>query len=189
MSLRLRHLKHAYAVRRAKPVAIDAPSRIQSKVGLTDQDVFGHMTNTRYNGLADVAVAAHLRRAGLFDRLKASGLRLRVVREDVVFHRSLKYPNHFAVETQAIGATGAAIGFEHVFLRGDRRMADVRSLALASDENGVVVDLKPFLAAPLQDLPAAFSGPPGAPRKNEKINLKARNIRFPLLVYLRVAWR
>ena len=151
MSLPLRRFKHVQQARRAAPITFGEKTEMSSKVGLSDQDVFGHMTNTRYNALASIALDCHLMRTGLTNTLTASGKRLVLIKEDVVFHRSLKFPDRFVITTQILKADAKHLVAEHVFQRGSSRMADLRTALRAVDRQGAASDL-PLTSPPLSQI-------------------------------------
>lgn len=89
---------------------------LSAKVALTDQDFFGHMTNTRYNDYAHTALEALLIRAGaLKDNTK--GTPFSIVEDEVAYIRMLKYPNRFDLELQKTGETDALHEFAYTFTR------------------------------------------------------------------------
>lgn len=102
---------------------IDVPTNIRAKVGLTDQDIFGHMTNTRYNAFALLAFKDLLIRTGAKAAATTKGAAFKVLREDVVFVRMLKFPDTFEVDMHLAEIKEDHLVFRHVFRKKDRLIA------------------------------------------------------------------
>ncbi len=99
---------------------LTAPSSIRAKVGLTDQDIFGHMTNTRYNAFALLALEDLLIRSGTKAAATNAGAAIKILREDVVFVRMLKFPDSFEIDIHLARAENETLVFEHEFRKKDK---------------------------------------------------------------------
>lgn len=102
---------------------LDEPFELRAKVGLTDQDIFGHMTNTRYNAFALLALDTLLIRSGAVAAASRASLAFKVLSEDVVFIRMLKFPDSFRVELTLTQTEPERLTFSHAFHKKDKLMA------------------------------------------------------------------
>ncbi|WP_084399929.1 acyl-CoA thioesterase [Henriciella aquimarina] len=104
-------------------------TRIRSRVMLTDQDMFAHMTNSRYFSFSDLAIINYIVRTGCWTKLRKQGWFPVVCSESVTFARMLRAHQAFTVETRLVGWTDTYICLEHCFLRGKKETATVRIVA------------------------------------------------------------
>lgn len=136
---------------------IDVPTSIRAKVGLTDQDIFGHMTNTRYNAFALLAFEDLLIRTGANAAAKQAGVTFKVFREDVVFVRMLKFPDTFTVDMHLAEVKDDQLVFRHVFRKKDRLITTGAITAAIVGNDGKrrpVRDVLPDLPGSADSLPA-----------------------------------
>ena len=120
---------------REKPGFLDT-TRIRSRVMLTDQDMFAHMTNSRYFSFSDLAVINYIVRTGAWPKLRRKGWFPVVAAETVVFASMLRAHQAFEVTTRLVGWTDTFICIEHRFLRDGTETARVRLIArFASRKN------------------------------------------------------
>lgn len=135
---------------------IDVPTSFRAKVGLADQDIFGHMTNTRYNAFALLAFEDLLIRTGANAAAKQAGAAFKVLREDVVFVRMLKFPDTFTVDMHLAEIQDDQLVFRHVFRKKDRLIttgAVTAAIARSDGERRPVRDILPDLPGPSDALP------------------------------------
>ena len=104
-------------------------TRIRSRVMLTDQDMFAHMTNSRYFSFSDLAIINYIVRTGCWTKLRKQGWFPVVASETVIFSGMLRAHQAFEVETRLVGWTGTYICLEHRFMRNSRERARVRIVA------------------------------------------------------------
>ncbi|MEO1101203.1 MAG: acyl-CoA thioesterase [Pseudomonadota bacterium] len=129
---------------------IDVPTSIRAKVGLADQDIFGHMTNTRYNAFALLAFEDLLIRSGANTAATKAGATIKILREDVVFVRMLKFPDAFKVDMHLAEIKNDQLVFRHVFRKKDRLIttgAITATIVGPDGERRAVRDILPDLKA------------------------------------------
>lgn len=90
------------------------------RVWPTDLDVLGHMTNSRYLSIMDVARTDLLLRGGVVGKLKAKGWYPVVVDQTIQFRRSLMPFREFQVKTEVTGYDEKHIILRQTFLVKDR---------------------------------------------------------------------
>lgn len=93
---------------------------IRSAVWLGDQDPMGHMTNSRYSSFTDLAVMNYMGRTGAFGAFRKRGWLPVIQYESFFYHRMLRYPQKFEVQTRLIGWEGTYMVFQHEFISGER---------------------------------------------------------------------
>ncbi|WP_300378982.1 acyl-CoA thioesterase [Henriciella sp.] len=113
---------------RERPGLFDI-TRIRSRVMLTDQDMFAHMTNSRYFSFSDLAIINYIIRTGCWKKLRKQGWFPVVCSETVVFSRMLRAHQAFEIETHLVGWTSTYICLEHRFTRKNKETARVRIVA------------------------------------------------------------
>ncbi|MGD2131235.1 MAG: thioesterase family protein [Maricaulaceae bacterium] len=89
------------------------------RVWPTDQDMFRHMTNSRYFSLTDVCIVDYMLRTGAWPILSRRGWLPIVAYEDLAFRRMLRFPRRFCVRTRLLGWDEAYVVLSHVFERAD----------------------------------------------------------------------
>jgi acyl-CoA thioesterase FadM len=85
----------------------------------TDQDMFRHMTNSRYFSLTDVCIIDYMLQTRVWPILSRRGWLPIVVYEDMAFRRMLRWPQRFLVRTRLAGWDEARVILTHVFVRAD----------------------------------------------------------------------
>lgn len=101
------------------------PTRLKFRVWLTDQDMFAHMTNSRYSSFSDLGTINYLIRAGFGKVLRKRGWAPVVCAQSMVVSRMLKTPQSFDIETHLVAWNETYIGLQHTFIRNDRPTAHV----------------------------------------------------------------
>ena len=96
---------------------------------LTDQDMFSHMTNSRYFSFSDLGIINYVVRTGAWKQFKRMGWFPVVCAESVTFARMLRAHQAFTVETRLVGWTGTYLCLEHRFPHRDSETARVRIVA------------------------------------------------------------
>ena len=110
-------------------VSLFDTTRIKAKVRLTDQDMFAHMTNSRYFSFSDLAVINYIVRTGTWTKLKARGWIPGVCSESVTLSRMLSWRDRFEIETRLIGWTDTYMCLEHDFLHKGKLTARIRIIS------------------------------------------------------------
>ena len=105
------------------------PAEIRSRVMLTDQDMFAHMTNSRYFSFSDLAIINYVVRTGAWQKFRKQGWFPVVCAESVTFAGMLRAHQAFRVETRLSGWTDTYLCFEHRFWRKDEETARVYIVA------------------------------------------------------------
>lgn len=120
-----------------KDTSIFGSTKLKSRVMLGDQDMFAHMTNSRYFSFSDLGTINFIIRTGCWSHLRKRGWFPVICSEKGVFVRMLRWRQAFEVETRIAGWTDTHICLEHTFLRGDDLVARVKLVArFASRKKG-----------------------------------------------------
>lgn len=122
-----------------KKGALDKAYARTYRVWLTDQDMFMHMTNSRYLSFSDLARLNLLIRTGLLKALKQNGWQLEICGQTRTITRMLKAPQAFRMICEIDGWTEKHIAFNHTFKRRGKIHAAVNTLMRVSDKNGIEV--------------------------------------------------
>ena len=93
---------------------------IRSAVWLGDQDPMGHMTNSRYSSFTDLAIMNFMGRTRALIAFRKRGWLPVIQYESFFYHRMLRYPQKFEVQTRLIGWEDTFIVFQHDFISGER---------------------------------------------------------------------
>ena len=130
-------------------------TRIRSRVMLTDQDMFAHMTNSRYFSFSDLAIVNYILRTRAWGKLRRKGWFPVVCAETVVFAGMLRAHQAFEVTTRLVGWTQTYLCFEHRFMRQGVETARVRIVSRFSSrgKEKVTVDDVIALLGVAQDSP------------------------------------
>ncbi|MGB3627091.1 MAG: thioesterase family protein [Henriciella sp.] len=104
-------------------------TEIRSRVMLTDQDMFAHMTNSRYFSFSDLATTNFIIRTNFWSRLRKRGWVPVVTAESVTFVKSLRAHQAFSVKTKLVGWDEKYICLEHDFIHKGQKTARVRIVA------------------------------------------------------------
>ena len=146
----------------AKNTPLDNDFRLTFRVLLTDQDMFLHMTNSRYLSFSDLGGLNLFIRTGLWRALKANGWSLEIAAQTRIIARMLKSPQTFELVSTLDGWTDDYLALGQCFQRGPMVHADVKSLMRIVDSGGTQIKTRPLLDAigasgPSPDLPIGFS--------------------------------
>ena len=107
----------------ARHTPLTAPIRRRFRVWLTDQDMFLHMTNSRYLSFSDLGRVDLFTRSGLNRLLRQKGWRTSISAQTMTINRMLKTPNAFELETRVHGWNDQFLVVEQTFLRKGRNAA------------------------------------------------------------------
>ena len=140
---------------------VTAPSNLRFRVWITDQDMFMHMTNSRYLSFSDLGRMNLFIRSGLRRSMRQRGWRTEICGQTMTINRMLKAPKPFIVETQIHGWDDKFLVVGQRFMRNGKNHAGVVTLLAMQDQDGErlppqdLIDLiEPGLASP--KLSAAF---------------------------------
>ncbi|MEM9573089.1 MAG: thioesterase family protein [Pseudomonadota bacterium] len=106
------------------------------RVWLTDQDMFMHMTNSRYLSFSDLARLNLLLRSGMMKVLRRNKWKLEICAQTRTITRMLKTPNAFQMSCEVQGWSDKHIAFNHEFKRRGRVHASVNTLMRVTDADG-----------------------------------------------------
>ena len=133
------------------------------RVWLTDQDMFMHMTNSRYLSFSDLARLNLLVRTGMMKVLQRNNWKLEICGQTRTITRMLKAPQAFKMTCEIEGWSDKYVAFHHAFLRRGNTHAVVNTLMQVTDAQGQVVIPQDLIDAlswsePSPKLPTPFLG-------------------------------
>ncbi|MEL7540382.1 MAG: thioesterase family protein [Pseudomonadota bacterium] len=147
----------------AKTAPLDRSYALNYRVWFTDQDMFMHMTNSRYLSFSDLARLNLLIRTGISKALRDNQWQLEICGQTRTITRMLKAPQAFQMLCEIEGWSDQHIGFNHAFKRRGNTHAVVNTLMRISDTNGNTVPPQSLMevvrwksASP--DMPESFTG-------------------------------
>ena len=131
------------------------------RVWLTDQDMFLHMTNSRYLSFSDLARLNVLIRTGIWRALKANGWSLNAVAQTRTIARMLKSPQTFEIVCEIEAWDDDHLAICHRLQRNGKIHAELRALMQLHDASGTKVPTRALLTAlghetPSRDMPTNF---------------------------------
>ncbi|MEM7491915.1 MAG: acyl-CoA thioesterase [Pseudomonadota bacterium] len=103
--------------------------KLRFSVWLTDQDMFAHLTNSRYFSFSDLGTINFIIRSNCWSTMRKRGWIPVILSEKVVVSKMLKFPQKFRLETQITCWDETYVGLRHNFVRKDRIHATVNVLA------------------------------------------------------------
>lgn len=122
---------------RHKPLT--APRSLRFSVWITDQDMFMHMTNSRYLSFADLGRTDIAMRTELSRAMKRKGWRTEICGQSMTINRMLKAPKSFLLETEICGWDADYLAISQVFLRSGKNHASVNTLLSVQDKSGNLI--------------------------------------------------
>lgn len=131
------------------------------RVWLTDQDMFLHMTNSRYLSFSDLARVNMLIRTGIWRAMKANGWSLNAVAQTRTIARMLKSPQTFEIVCRIEAWDDEHLAICHRLQRNGKIHAELRALMQLHDASGTIIPTSALLAIlghekPSEDMPANF---------------------------------
>ncbi|MHA7899979.1 MAG: thioesterase family protein [Henriciella sp.] len=117
------------------------------RVWLTDQDMFLHMTNSRYLSISDLGRMNMLIRTGIWRLLKQRKWTLGVQGQTRTIARMLKSPQTFEIACQIEGWTEDLIAICHRFQRGGKVHAEIKTLMHLTGADGRRIPVSALLEA------------------------------------------
>lgn len=115
---------------------ITDPARLNFRVWLTDQDMFLHMTNSRYLSFSDLGRMDLFIRSGVRKLIKSNSWRLSICGQTMTINRMLKAPKPFTLETHIHGWDARFLVLGQTFLRNGKNHARVVTLLELTDDAG-----------------------------------------------------
>ncbi|GAB5458208.1 MAG: thioesterase family protein [Henriciella sp.] len=112
-----------------KQAGLFDPAKLTFRVWLTDQDMFMHMTNSRYLSFSDLGTINFMVRAGFWKILRKRNWFPVICAQSMVITRMLDTPNKFQIVTKIIGWTDTYVCISHNFMYQGRQHAEVRVVA------------------------------------------------------------
>lgn len=103
--------------------------KLKFSVWLTDQDMFAHLTNSRYFSFSDLGTINFIVRSGCWGTMRKRGWIPVILSEKVVISKMLKFPQKFELETQVTCWDDTYVCLQHKFMRKGRQHAEVNVLA------------------------------------------------------------
>ena len=165
----LRVLFMAFASRKQTGL-LDAHS-LRFRVWIGDQDPMGHLTNSRYASFTDLAVMNYIARTGAMGTFRKRGWLPIIQHEAFTYHRMIRFPQSFELQTHMIGWLDQYICFRHRFISEDKLIAESRMIARIVGRRGTKVTSQMALEA----LGLSMESPALDPRYIEAIqDLKAK---------------
>lgn len=142
---------------------LNRPYTLKYRVWLTDQDMFMHMTNSRYLSFSDLARLNLLIRTGLAKALRENSWRLEICGQTRTLTRMLKAPQAFEMICEVDGWTDTHIAFNHRFKRRGSTHAAVNTLMRVANAQGETIVPQKLIDAiswseTSPDLPDYFTG-------------------------------
>lgn len=145
---------------------LTAPRALRFSVWITDQDMFMHMTNSRYLSFADLGRVDIAMRTGLSRAMTRKGWRTEICGQSMTVNRMLKAPKSFLLETEICGWDAHYLAISQIFLRNGKNHASVNTLLKVQDKSGNLIP--PQLLIDLID--ASLTSPALPGRLNQLID-------------------
>ena len=123
----------------SKTAPLDRSISLTYRVWFTDQDMFMHMTNSRYLSFSDLARLNLLIRTGIMKALRANRWQLEICGQTRTLTRMLKAPQAFQMMCEIQGWSDTHIAFNHAFKRRGNTHATINTLMRVSDADGNMV--------------------------------------------------
>jgi acyl-CoA thioesterase FadM len=120
---------------------------LKYRVWLSDQDMFMHMTNSRYLSFSDLGRFNMLARTGISKALRKNAWRLEVCGQTRTITKMLKTPQAFTMVCKIVGWTEDYLAISHQFLRRGGIHADVSMLVALRGADGTRLGISQLLEA------------------------------------------
>ena len=146
----------------SKPrISIIDEARLNYRVWLTDQDMFMHMTNSRYLSFSDLGTINYIVRTGSWKVLRKNNWFPVICAQSMIVTRMLTTPQKFTLVSKITGWTDTYVGLSHKFYHKDRVHAEVRVIARFASRDktkvspqAMIDEVGEVLTSP--DLPEAY---------------------------------
>lgn len=110
-------------------IAVTGSAILKFRVWLTDQDMFAHLTNSRYMSFSDLGTINFIIRSGFWGVMRKRGWFPVICAQSMTISRMLKTPQAFEVVTKLVGWDETYVGISHTFMRDGNVHAQVNVLA------------------------------------------------------------
>lgn len=104
-------------------------TRLKFRVWFTDQDMFAHMTNSRYLSFADLGTINYILKSGSWGLLRKRGWFPVICGQSMTISRMMSAPQRFEVRSRLVGWDNVYFGMLHEFYSRDRLTAQVKVIA------------------------------------------------------------
>ena len=111
-------------------------TKLNFRVWLTDQDMFMHLTNSRYLSFSDLGTINYIVRIGYMSVFRDRGWTPVICAQTMNVSRMLKTPQDFEVHTRLTGWDDTYIGLQHSFIRKGKSHAEVYVIARLAGRDG-----------------------------------------------------
>jgi len=122
-------------------------TQLRFRVWLVDQDMFAHMTNSRYLSFGDLGTINYMIRSGFWPVLRKHGWFPVICAQHVVINRMLRSPQRFDLQTQVLAWDDTYVCLRHQFLRGETVHAELRVVARFASRSRKRVETSDVMAA------------------------------------------
>ncbi len=112
-----------------KRIGLLDESKLNFRVWLTDQDMFMHMTNSRYMSFSDLGTVNYIIRCGAWKALQKRGWYPVICAQKMTISRMLKTPQKFTLVTRITGWNDTYVALSHAFMHKGQQHAEVRVIA------------------------------------------------------------
>ncbi len=99
------------------------------RVWLTDQDMFAHMTNSRYLSFSDLGTINYILRTKSWNALRSRGWHPVICGQTMYIARMLTFPEKFKLTTRVVGWDEKYVGLLHEFYSKRGKTAEVKVIA------------------------------------------------------------
>ncbi|WP_430868668.1 acyl-CoA thioesterase [Demequina aurantiaca] len=89
------------------------------RVVVSDLDILGHVNNSKYLAIMDLARIDLMMRSGLWDKLRRRGWYPVVAGQTITYRKSLKLGQRFDVESRVLGMDDRWLYVQQIFRLGD----------------------------------------------------------------------
>ncbi|MCF6328684.1 MAG: thioesterase family protein [Henriciella sp.] len=142
-------------------ISIIDEARLNYRVWLTDQDMFMHMTNSRYLSFSDLGTINYIVRTGSWAVLRKKNWFPVICAQSMIVTRMLTTPQKFTLVSKITGWTDTYVGLSHKFYHKGRVHAEVRVIARFASRDktkvspqAMIDEVGEVLTSP--DLPEAY---------------------------------
>jgi len=105
------------------------PSELSFRVWLTDQDMFAHMTNSRYLSFSDLGTINYILKSGSWGPLRKNGWHPVICGQTMFISRMLSTPQKFTLVSRIVGWDDTYVGLLHEFVRNGEVATQVKVIA------------------------------------------------------------
>ena len=119
MNLYLRLMFLRLRSRRRTPLGIWDTAVTPFRVTVSDLDLLGHVNNSKYLAIMDLARIDLMMRSGVWDKLRRQGWYPVVAGQTITYRKSLKLGQRFDVKSRVLGMDDRWFYVQQVFLHDD----------------------------------------------------------------------